>query len=70
VVAAVTRGEAGKVNGEKVRVLTSIATDGPHGIIGLRAHQAGCLLRLSSHLGRVNFLWAVHPVSGAYCKAI
>jgi hypothetical protein len=45
-------------------------TDGAHCTIGLRAHQAGRLLRLSSHLGLVNFLWTVHPVSSASCKQI
>ena len=66
-VAAVRRGEAGKVNGEKVRVPTSIVdigTNSAHCTLGLLAHQAGRLLHLSSHRGPVDFLWAVYPVSG------
>lgn len=67
-VAAVRRGDDSKVNGEKVRVLTLTGPDGAHCAIGLCAHQAGRLLRLSSHLRLVNFLWTVHPVSSASGK--
>ena len=48
--------------------IARLGSDTAHCNLGLRAHQARRLLRLSSHLGLANFLWTVHPVSSASGK--